>query len=215
VTGLTGYVPTSAVDSVSLNVTVTNPVAYGYITVYACGTREEVSSVNYSTGLTVANAVVAPVSAAGTVCFYALSTTDLIVDINGWFKASAGFVGVSPQRVLDTRAGTPNTLRTVAKSKIGGGYILEIRITDLGNAVPASGVAAVSLNVTATNPEGDGFLTVYACGPREEVSSLNYVTGQTVANAVITPVSAAGTICLFSFAPTDAIVDINGWFATT
>jgi hypothetical protein len=69
--------------------------------------------------------------------FYALLHDDLIVDINGWFKASAGFVGVSPQRVLDTRAGTPNTLRTVAKSKIGGGYILEIESPTLGNAVPA------------------------------------------------------------------------------
>lgn len=215
VTGLTGYVPSSGVDSVSLNVTVTNPIAYGYITVYACGTREEVSSVNYSAGQTVANAVVAPVSAAGTVCFYAHSATDVIVDINGWFKTSAGFVGVSPQRVLDTRAGTPATLRTVAKSKIGGSYVLEVRVTDLTNAVPASGVAVVSLNVTATNADGNGFVTVFACGVREEVSSLNYSAGQTVANAVLAPVSAAGSICLFSLAPTDVIVDINGWFAAT
>ena len=61
---------------------------------------------------------------------------------------------------------------------------------------------------------GDGFVTVYTCGAREEVSSLNYSAGQTVANAVITPVSAAGTICLFSFAPSDVVVDINGWFAS-
>jgi len=148
------------------------------------------------------------------VCFYALAATDLIVDINGWFKVSAGFTGVSPQRVFDTRAGTPNALRTVAKSKVGGGYVLEVRVTDLGAAVPVSGVAAVSLNVTATNADGDGFVTVYTCGAREEVSSLNYSAGQTVANAVITPVSAAGTICLFSFAPSDVVVDINGWFAS-
>jgi hypothetical protein len=147
------------------------------------------------------------------VCFYASALTDVIADINGWFKTSAGFVGVSPQRVLDTRAGTPSTLRTVTKSKISGGYILEIQVTDLANAVPPSGVSAVSLNVTATNPEGTGYLTVYACGPREEVSSLNYRTGQTVANAVITPISATGTICLFSLVRTDVIVDINGWFA--
>jgi hypothetical protein len=215
VTDLAGYVPSSGVDSVSLNVTVTNPIAYGYITVYACGTRAEVSSVNYSAGQTVANAVVAPVSATGSVCFYAHSATDVVVDINGWFKMSAGFVGVSPQRVLDTRAGTPGTLRTVAKYKVGGDYVLEVRITDMNGAVPPSGVAAVSLNVTATNPDGVGFLTVYACGPRESISSLNYLTSQTVANAVVTPISAAGTICFFSLAPTDVIVDINGWFSTT
>ena len=118
------------------------------------------------------------------------------------------------KRVLDTRVGTPATLRAVAKTKVGGGYVLEVRVTDLRDAVPGSGVAAVSLNVTATNADGDGFVTVFACGPRAEVSSLNYLAGRTVANAVVTPVSATGTICLFSLAPTDVIVDINGWFAT-
>jgi hypothetical protein len=215
VTDLAGLVPASGVDSVSLNVTVTNPTAYGFITVYACGTREAVSSVNYVAGQTVANAVIAPISPSGTVCFYAESATDLVVDINGWFKLSAGFTGVSPKRVLDTRAGTPDALRTVAKNKIGNGYILEVRVTDLGDTVPESGVAVVSLNVTATNADGDGFVTVYGCGTREEVSSLNYTTGLAVANAVLAPVSAAGTICLFAFAPTDVIVDINGWFAST
>ena len=215
VTDLVGLVPASGVDSVSLNVTVTNPTAYGFITVYACGTREAVSSVNYVVGQTVANAVIAPISPSGTVCFYAEAATDLVVDINGWFKLSAGFTGVSPKRVLDTRDGTPDALRAVAKTKIGNGYILEVRVTDLGDSVPESGVAVVSLNVTATNADGDGFVTVYACGTREEVSSLNYSAGQTVANAVFAPVSAAGTICLFAFAPTDVIVDINGWFAST
>ena len=81
-------------------------------------------------------------------------------------------------------------------------------------ALPAGGVAAVSLNVTATNPEGDGYVTVSACGPREQVSSLNYGSGETVANAVLAPVSANGTICLYSQTPTDIIVDINGWFAS-
>jgi hypothetical protein len=46
-----------------------------------------VSSVNFATGQTVGNAVIAPVSAGGTVCFYSLATSDLIVDINGWFAS--------------------------------------------------------------------------------------------------------------------------------
>ncbi len=215
VTDLAGLVPAVGVDSVSLNVTVTNPRAAGFITVYACGTRELVSSVNYAAGQTVANAVTAPVSTRGTVCFYSLESADLVVDINGWFKGSAGFTGVSPKRVLDTRPGSsPDALRVVAKSKIGGDNILEVAVTDLPGVVPASGVAAVSLNLTATNPDGDGFISVYPCGAREEVSSLNYAAGQTIANAVTAPVSTRGTVCFFSLAPTDVIVDINGWFAT-
>jgi hypothetical protein len=45
----------------------------------------------------------------------------------------------------------------------------------------------------------------------EEVSSVNYSAGQTVANAVLAPVSATGKICLYSNVTTDVIVDINGW----
>jgi len=95
-----------------------------------------------------------------------------------------------------------------------GGYILEVQATDLAGVVPSAGVAAVSLNVTATGTEGAGFVTVFPCGQRNEVSSLNYAAGQTVANAVIAPVSATGTICFSSYAPTHLIVDVNGWFAT-
>jgi hypothetical protein len=33
----------------------------------------------------VANAVIAPVSAQGEVCFYSQSPTHLLADVNGWF----------------------------------------------------------------------------------------------------------------------------------
>ncbi|MEO6493319.1 MAG: fibronectin type III domain-containing protein, partial [Ilumatobacteraceae bacterium] len=211
---LAGFVPATGVGSVSLNVTVTNPAASGFITVYSCGTREFVSSVNYTAGNTVANAVIAPLSAAGTVCFFSTATTDLIVDINGWLKAGSGFTGVSPKRVLDTRAGQSlDALRSVAKKQIGGGYVLEVQVTNLAGVTPATGVGAVSLNVTATGSADAGFITVYACGTREFVSSVNYTAGGTVANAVLSPVSATGTVCLFSNTPVDVVVDINGWFS--
>jgi len=77
-----------------------------------------------------------------------------------------------------------------------------------------TGVAAVSLNVTAVDPDGAGYVTVFPCGARKLVSSLNYGTGETVANAVLAPVSPTGTICLYSQVETDLVVDINGWFAT-
>jgi len=213
-TGLTGLTPATGVGTVSLNVTVANPEGAGFITVYDCGTRLEVSSVNYGAGQTVANAVLAPVSASGTVCFFSQQTTDLIVDINGYFAVPSGFTGVSPLRVLDTRVGfSPNALRNVPKVKIGGSNVLEVKLTDLPGAVPASGVGAVSLNVTAVGPAADGFLTVYPCGTRPDSSSVNYSTGQTVANAVITPLSPTGTICIYSQNLTDVVVDVNGWFS--
>ena len=211
-TDLAGYVPSSGVGAVSLNVTSTESKADGFITVYACGTRETVSSVNFSAGRTVANAVITPISPNGTVCFYANQATDIIVDINGWFAAGAAFNSVGPKRVFDTRPdNSPDALRTVAKAKLGANTMMEVRLTDLAGYVPANGVGSVSLNVVVTNPEASGFITVYTCGTLAQVSSVNYVSGQTVANAVIAPVSANGTVCFYSPATTDLIVDINGW----
>ncbi|MEP7203949.1 MAG: Ig-like domain-containing protein [Ilumatobacteraceae bacterium] len=214
-TDLAGYIPGDGVGAVSLNVIVTNPEATGFITVFPCGSRTLVSSINYVAGQTVANAVITPVSATGTVCFYSQAATDLIVDVNGWLMAGSDFTAVDPSRVLDTRPdNSPNALRVVPKAKIGGANVLEVRVTDLVGRVPAFGVGAVSLNVTATNPDASGFLTVFACGAMEQVSSLNFNAGTTVANAVIAPVSATGTICLYSNVPTDVIVDVNGWIST-
>lgn len=214
-TDLAGYVPASGVGAVSLNVTSNGATADGYITVYACGTREVVSSVNFTAGHTVANAVITPVSPSGAVCFYATTPTDVVVDINGWFATGAAFSAVGPKRVFDTRTDSGSTvLRNVAATQIPAGGTLEVQLTDLPGYVPAAGVAAVSLNVVVTNPGGSGFITVYACGARALVSSVNYVAGQTVANAVIAPVSASGTVCFYSLQATDLIVDINGWLAT-
>jgi hypothetical protein len=215
-TDLAGLVPANGVSSVSLNVTATNPGASGFVTVYSCGARELVSSLNFVAGQTVANAVIAQVSPSGTVCFYSSATTDLVVDINGWMKAGSSFTATSATRVLDTRAGeSPNAIRNVAKGKIGGAYVLEVKVTDLPGLVPATGVGAVSLNLTATNPEGSGFITVYSCGTRELVSNLNFSSNQTKANAVLSPVSTTGTICIYSLTPADVIIDINGWFSNT
>ena len=213
-TGL-GGVPATGVAAVSLNVGVTNPDAAGFITVYPCGARDLVSSVNFELGQTVSNAVIAPVSADGNVCFFSSQTTDLVVDVNGWLPTGSDFTGVTPTRVFDTRAGeSPDAVRTVTKAKIGGTTILEVPMTALAGRVPATGVSAVSLNVTVTNPDADGFVTAYPCGTRNLVASVNYAAGQTVANAVLVPVSATGTVCFFSMVPTDLVVDLTGWFAT-
>ena len=58
--------------------------------------------------------------------------------------------------------------------------------------VPAD-AAAVTLNVTVTNPSAAGFVTVWPCGqPRPLASNLNYVAGQSVPNLVLAKLGAAG-----------------------
>ena len=217
-TDLPGYVPGSGVGAVSLNVTAVSPLQSGYVTVYPCGTRPEASNLNFAVGKTVPNAVIAPVSAQGEVCFYAYGLTDLIADLNGYFPSGAGFVATSPVRVADTRAASAQGLRTVTKQKIGDTTELRVKLTDLSGYVPSTGVGAVSLNVTVDGvvmpANSTGYLTVYPCGIRPNTSSLNFVNKQTVPNAVIAPVSAQGEVCFYAFGTTDVIVDLNGYFPT-
>ncbi len=213
-TDLAGFVPALGVGAVSLNVTVTNPAGAGFVTVYPCGVRDLVASVNYLAGQTVSNAVIAPVSATGTVCFFSNVPADLVVDVNGWMTSGRGFTGISQQRIFDTRPGnSPDALLTVQKTPISGGTSVQVHVTGVAG-VPA-GVGAVSLNVGATNSVAGGFITVYPCGTRDLVSSVNFAAGQTVSNAVIATVSADGNVCFFSSATADLVVDINGWFSAT
>jgi Zn-dependent metalloprotease len=210
-TGTAG-VPLTGVSAVSLNLTAVAPVAAGFVTAYPCGSRPVVSSLNFVAGDVIPNAVIAPVSPSGEVCFFSSANTHLLADINGWFANDAGFTAVSPTRLFDSRPEEAQAAISIPKQRYGGGTELRVKVTGVGN-VPTTGVAAVSLNVVAINPDAPGFVTVYPCGPRPLASSLNYVAGQVVPNAVIAPVSASGEICLFSTAGTHLLADVNGWFA--
>ena len=206
--------PVTGVAAVSLNVTVTDPTGDGFVTVYPCGSRALVASVNYVAGQTVANAVVAPVSATGHVCFFTSTATDLVVDINGWFAGTEAFRPAGPQRVFDTRPGeSPDALRRVPTGPVAPTSPLDVVVAGLpGGLTPGTGVGAVSLTVTVTGPRTDGFVTVYPCADRRLVASINFTAGQTLSNAVVAPVSADGHVCFFTSTPTDLVADVNGWY---
>ena len=171
------------------------------------------ANLNYVAGDVIPNAVIAPVSAAGEVCFYSMVDTFLVADVNGWFASGAGFTGVTPARVFETRAGEPAGVVEVPLGRVGGVNVLRVKVTGVAG-VPESGVGAVSLNVTAIDPVGSGFVTVFPCGERPLAANLNYVAGDVIPNAVIAPVSAAGEVCFYSMADTYLVADVNGWFAT-
>ncbi|MEO5725323.1 MAG: fibronectin type III domain-containing protein, partial [Ilumatobacteraceae bacterium] len=209
-----GVVPATDVGAVSLNVTSTNATADGFITVYPCTTATEVSNVNFSAGVSAANAVITPVSSTGEICFHVYAPTDIIVDVNGWFATTSDFQAAGPVRVFDTRPGfSPAAVTSVPKVQLTPGHDLSVELVDISSAVPANGVDSVSLNVTAANAAGFGFVTAYPCGTLPGVSNLNIYANQVKANAVIVPVSPSGNVCFHSNVATDLIVDVNGWFA--
>ena len=102
----TNGVPATGVGAVSMNVTVTSPDGEGFITVYPCDSKPDASNLNYTLDQTVPNAVIAPVSSTGDVCFYTYAKTHLIADVNGYFPTGSGFVSNTPARVIDTRVGS-------------------------------------------------------------------------------------------------------------
>jgi SpoIID/LytB domain protein len=91
--------------AVTLNVTVTRPAAAGWLTVYPCGEAAPLASnVNFSSGQTVANAVIAHPGTSGQVCIYSSASTDFIVDVSGWFPNETAYRPLAPARLVDTRS---------------------------------------------------------------------------------------------------------------
>jgi hypothetical protein len=84
--------------------------------------------------------------------------------------------------------------------------------TSLTVRVPG-GAPAAALNVTVTWPRGAGYVTVWPCDrPRPVASNLDYTRHQTVANLVVTRLSAAGTACVYTSADAHIVVDLEGTF---
>ena len=75
-----------------------------------------------------------------------------------------------------------------------------------------SGAVSVVLNVTVTGALGAGYATVYPCGATPpNASNLNFVAGQTIANAVITKVGTGGNVCILASQATHVVVDVTGF----
>ena len=212
VAGVSG-VPSTGVAAVAMNVTVVDGEATdvgGYVTVYPCGTRPDSSNLNFVNGQTVPNAVVAPLSNAGKVCFYVYGKAHLLADVSGYF--TAGFTALSaPTRLLDTR-GSGNK---VGKTD-GTGTAYELTVAG-SSGVPAAGtLGTVAMNVTVVDGEATdvgGYVTVYPCGTRPDSSNLNFVNRQTVPNAVIASASATGKVCFYVYGKAHLLVDVAGYFS--
>ena len=210
IAGVSGL-PEFGIAAATINLTVTEPEATGYITVYPCGTRPLASNLNFVKGQTASTSVTTAVSQAGEICVYSSAKTNLIADVNSWSAPNAGYESISPQRLLDTRALSPQGAISVVKKKYGTDSELRVKVAGAAG-LPGARIGSVSLNVTVTEPENEGFITVYPCGIRPLASSLNFVTNQTISASVTSPVSADGEICIYSSAPTNLIADAFGWF---
>jgi SpoIID/LytB domain protein len=204
--------------AIAMNVTAVTPSAQGYLTVWPCGTPQPVASnVNFLAGSVVANGVVTPVGADGAVCIYSNQNTDILVDVLGWFGSGGGnvpFVGAVPKRLVDTRNAiggpTARVVPAAPRSVPVRGAVLDVKGVD--TPIPAD-ATAVALNVTIADASAAGYATVWPCGTtRPEASNVNFLRGGAVANGVVAPIGADGSVCVYTSTDADLIVDVSGWF---
>jgi hypothetical protein len=203
-------VPASGVSAVVLNVTATNATKSSFLTVWPTGaTRPTASNVNFVAGQTVPNLAEVGLGTGGQVgIFNAAGNVDVVVDVEGYVGPSTTGTGLynplTPARIKDTRT---------SHDTLGPNTTLNVQVTGAG-AVPASGVSAAVLNVTATGPTKQSFLTAWPTGQTQPTASnLNFSPGQTVPNRVIVPVGTGGQVSIFNAAGNvDVVVDVSGYF---
>jgi hypothetical protein len=201
-------VPATA-TAYSLNFTVlpTNGTL-NYLTAYQTGqTRPGVSTLNAPTGTIVANAAIVPAGTAGSIDVYTTDTTDLLVDINGYFAppASGGlsFYPVTPCRVLDSRqpAGAAPFTGVMNVDVIGSG------------CVSAAAAQAYVLNATVVPPNPLIYLSLWPEGSTQPtVSTLNAYDAAITSNMAIVP-AAGNAVSAYASNGTFLLLDTSGYFA--
>jgi hypothetical protein len=160
---------------------------------------------------------------AGILLLMGLTTT------TAWGQSAGPFdtFTVPPCRVLDTRLSNPlgpvpaNGTRSilVAGNLTGGGTVQQGGATNCGVPDAATGVF---INVVAVNAGGPGHLTVYPFGTSLPLAStLNFTTGQTIANGVLVPICTPSGSCALDLnitmgpAGADLVIDVTGYLMPT
>ena len=212
-----GGVPASGVSAVVLNVTVTAPTKAGFLSVYGEGDAlPGTSNLNFVVAQTVPNLIITAVGTDGKVALHNSSggTVQLVADVSGYYRSGAPtvagtFGSLSPSRLLDTRTGVG-----AAKIAVAAGGTVHLQVNGSGG-VPASGVSAVALNVTVTEPTKAGIMSVYGDGDAlPGTPNLNFVAAQTVPNLVIAAVGIDGKVAFHngSGGTVQLVADVSGYF---
>jgi LPXTG-site transpeptidase (sortase) family protein len=198
-------VPADASAAV-LEVTAAAARGAGYVTVYPAGSERPTTSVLNTTadGGTVQNLVTMAIGTGGAVSIYSSVRTDVVVDLFGyyeprWSSASGRFVPLPPARLLDTRSSAPVAPGGTAR-------------VALPPTMPPD-ASAIVVTATVDQAKAAGYWTAGAAGaPRSDTSNINVSRpGQTVANLIVVPVSAAG-IDVYSQSGGHLIVDAVGYY---
>ena len=219
VTGRDG-IPAGA-QAVVVNIAVTNGTAPSYVTAYAPAPNPPpTSNLNFVAGQTVSDRAYVPLDANGLMRLRnAVGSVDVIVDVSGWVSGAAAspagglYTAVSPVRIVDSRLG-------LGTGSVSAGQTVGVQVAGIAslpvNTAPTP-PAAVVMNVTATGPSAQSYLTLFpsGSGPAPPLAAdLNFAAGATVGNLVVVKVGPDGLVDLYNAAgTTNVVMDVLGWYS--
>jgi hypothetical protein len=184
----------------------------GYLTPYATGSTRPANSFNYAGSVSTSMQAQVQLSSSGKITVYnANSTTNIVIDVQGYFTAAGtGGAVFTPGagRIYDTRTGTRTAL---AKNETRSIQVAGVA----GVPVMGSGINAVVLTLTALKSTvGAGNATVWADGTaRPNTTSINFDETTIRTNTVTVPPGSNGKISLANVADaTDYVIDVQGWY---
>jgi len=209
-------IPSSGVTAVVANVTAVGATTPNFFSVYPGGTAvPATSNLNAGPGRPVPNLVVMGVGTDGSIEVYnSHGETHCLVDAFGYFTDGAGdrFTPIMPRRLFDTRTGEGG----VPVGKLASGSAMDVQVQGTPD-VPGSGVSAIVLNLTVTEPDEWGWLratpTGQAAGP--PTSNVNFNPGLTTPNLVICKLGNDGKITVDGHGGTHVVGDVFGYFAAS
>jgi hypothetical protein len=210
--------PASA-RAVVVNITLIPHAGGQAVILYPADTqRTQLQSVR-AAGQIVANSGIVRVGSGGTLKVYSEGTSDVLIDIYGYFTDSNTtsnlvFYPITPCRAIETRIDYRSPAGPFGPPTINNQETRRFRLRESPSCSIPANAAAYSATVTVVPPAALAYLTAWpAAAPQPNISSINSFAGRVLANNLIIPAGPDGAIDVFASDRTDMIVDINGYFA--
>lgn len=198
-----GAVP--AGSSVAVTVSVSGAPSAGWLALSPCAGPTATSTVNFSAMSAASNSAVVALASGGRLCATSSVPVDFAVDVFGVFSSTgSALVSQAPQRLLDTRT---------SSGRLAAGVVREVKVAGLAG-VPV-GASGALLNVVAVAPSAAGSVTVFPCGARPSATAASYAAGVTKAVLLHAALSSSGSLCVFSTASADLVVDVQGAYGVS
>jgi hypothetical protein len=207
----------------AINVTVVPHSGLGVLTIWGTGAEQPLASTlnSYDGRVKSDYALVAGGVGTGDVSVFVSDTTDVILDVSGYFIQAPAYqpamlyTPVTPCRLIDTR----NSPGALGGPSLAADTQRTFSVAGQCGLPDLSGGGVLSVNVTAVPKGGLGYLTVWGTTVSQNnapaTSTLNSTTGTVVANAAFLTINPSTNTSISAIAnnDTDLVVDVTGYFS--